>query len=48
MSKQELEHLKQIIDKLHLKELSGNNVYISAVIHKQDLDLLQKIFSLQL
>jgi hypothetical protein len=48
MNQQQLEHLKQIIEKLHLKELSGNDVYISAVINKQDLDLLQKIFSLQL
>ena len=46
MNKQEIEQLKALINNFSLKELGPNHAYISAVVTKADLDLLQKIFSL--
>ena len=47
MNQQQLEHLKQIINNLQLKELGPNHVHINAVITRADMNLLQLIFSLQ-
>lgn len=47
MNQQQLEHLKQIIDNLHLKEIGPNHVHINAVITRADMNLLQFIFNLQ-
>jgi hypothetical protein len=47
MNQQQLDHLKQIIDNLQLKEIGPNHVHINAVITRADMNLLQEIFSLQ-
>lgn len=47
MNQKQLDHLKQIIDNLQLKEIGPNHVHINAVITVADMNLLQEIFSLQ-
>lgn len=47
MNQQQLDHLKQILDNLLLKELGPDHVHISGILTKNDMDLLQLIFSLQ-
>lgn len=47
MNQKQLDHLKQIIDNLQLKEIGPNHVHINAVITMADMNLLQEIFSLQ-
>jgi hypothetical protein len=47
MNQKQLDHLKQIINNLQLKELGPNHVHINAVITLADMNLLQEIFSLQ-
>ena len=47
MNQKQLDHLKQIIDNLQLKEIGPNHVHINAVITLADMNLLQEIFSLQ-
>lgn len=47
MNQEHLKHLQLIINNLMLRELGPNHVHISGILTKNDMDLLQKIFSLQ-
>jgi hypothetical protein len=46
MNEQEIKHLKKIISQMLISPLSGEHVQITAILKKQDLDLLQKISKL--
>jgi hypothetical protein len=46
MTEKEINHLKTIISLMLISPLSGDYCQITAILKKQDLDLLQKISKL--